>query len=196
MYNYISDNMNRNIDKRVKKNYKTNLISTLVIEVILLLLGLVLIFVPKFPEKAIIYLVSVLFILFALNVFMKYKNRDGAKLFSLNLVWAIIIGILALLVLLFIKFLPVLIGLFLIITGTSKINYSLWLKKGEEESWVILLALSLGTVLLGILLIFNPFAGIAVNTIIGVFLSLSAILRISDTILFKKREDEIMDIFW
>lgn len=49
---------------------------------------------------------------------------------------------------------------------------------------------------LGIMLVFNPFSAMTLTQLSGAFLMIVGVLNVSDTILFKKRSKEIMEIFW
>ena len=51
-------------------------------------------------------------------------------------------------------------------------------------------------IIFGILVMFNPFVKIALTKLTGAFLLIAAILDLTDTMLFRKRAKEIMEIFW
>ena len=94
------------------------------------------------------------------------------------------------------SFVTVCLGLFVIVNGATKINYGVWLKKGNEDSWLVTLVTGIFLVVLGIMLVFNPFSALTLTQLSGAFLMIVGVLNVSDTILFKKRSKEIMDIFW
>ena len=84
----------------------------------------------------------------------------------------------------------------MIINGLSKMNYAVWLKKGEEDSWLVTLVSGILIAVIGILVVFNPFASLTITKLAGAFLIITGVIDLTDTILFKKRSKEIMDIFW
>ena len=94
------------------------------------------------------------------------------------------------------NFVTVCLGLFIIVNGISKINYGMWLKRGNEESWLVTLVTGAFLVTIGIMLVFNPFTALTLTQIAGAFLIITGVLNLSDTILFKNRAKQIMEIFW
>ena len=130
----------------------------------------------------------------------KYLKRDGAKIYSLNLVFAILYLILGLVIIIFpfsvIEFVTVCLGLFLVVNGATEINYGLWLKRGGSKAWLVTLVAGILLVILGIMIVFNPFTAFALTQITGAFLIISGIINLSDAITFKTKAKEIMDIFW
>ena len=94
------------------------------------------------------------------------------------------------------EFVTVCLGLFLIINGATKINYGLWLKRGNSGAWLVTLVAGILLVILGIMIVFNPFTAFALTQITGAFLIISGVLNLSDAITFKISSKEIMDIFW
>ena len=127
-------------------------------------------------------------------------KRDGAKIYSLNLVFAILYLILGLVIIIFpfsvIEFVTVCLGLFLVVNGATKINYGLWLKRGSSKAWLVTLVAGILLVILGIMIVFNPFTAYALTQITGAFLIISGVINLSDAITFKTKAKEIMDIFW
>ena len=164
------------------------------------ILGLVLLFLPEVTNKVVGILVGIIFLVSGVNAIYKYFHRDGAKLYSLNIVFGVLYSILGVVIILYpftvMEFVTVSLGLYLMVTGAMKINYSLWLRRGNEDSWLITLVSGILLIVFGILVIFNPFISLTLTKLAGAFLLIVAVLDITDTVLFKKRADEIVDIFW
>ena len=157
-------------------------------------------FLPSVSNKIVGIIMGVVILIFGINAVYKYFHRDGAKIYSLNIVFGVLYSILGVVIILYpfsvMEFVTVCLGIFVIINGATKINYGVWLKKGNEDSWLVTLVTGIFLVIIGIMLVFNPFASLTLTQLCGAFLIIVGILNVSDTILFKKRAKEIMEIFW
>ncbi len=140
------------------------------------------------------------FLIEGINSIYKYFHREGAKLYNLNLVFGVIYAVLGVVIILVpssvVEFITICLGIYMIVNGASKVNYALWLKRGNEDSWLITLATGILVAIVGVLVIFNPFASLTLTKLAGAFLIITGILDFMDTILFKNRSKEIMEIFW
>ena len=68
----------------------------------------------------------------------------------------------------------------------------------DKKQLIIVLSSLIGfmLILFGILVIINPFANLTITKLVGIFFIISSVLDITDTILLRKRRDEITKIFW
>ena len=184
------------IDERFNKMLTISIVSSIVIA----LVGAVLLFMPKLSNKLIGVIMGLLFILYGITTIYKYITRNGAKLYSLNLLYGIIILLIGVIIVLVpfsvTSFLTICLGLYLIIIGINKVTYGIWFKIGNHSSWLITLVIGIMLIFFGILILSNPFSSLTITRLVGAFLILSSILDITDLILLKKRSDEISKIFW
>ena len=184
------------IDERFNKMLTISIVSSIVIA----LVGAVLLFMPKLSNKLIGIIMGVLFILYGITTIYKYITRNGAKLYSLNLLYGIIILLIGVIIVLVpfsvTSFLTICLGLYLIIIGINKVTYGIWFKIGNHSSWLITLVIGIMLIFFGILILSNPFSSLTITRLVGAFLILASILDITDLILLKKRSDEISKIFW
>ena len=184
------------IDERFNKMLTISIVSSIVIA----LVGAVLLFMPKLSNKLIGVIMGVLFILYGITTIYKYITRNGAKLYSLNLLYGIIILLIGVIIVLVpfsvTSFLTICLGLYLIIIGINKVTYGIWFKIGNHSSWLITLVIGIMLIFFGILVLSNPFSSLSITRLVGAFLILASILDITDLILLKKRSDEISKIFW
>ena len=180
--------------------YNKMIIYSLITSILSIIVGLVLVFLPTVSNKVVGIIVGIIFLIFGINAVYKYFHRDGAKIYSLNIVFGVLYSILGVVIILYpysvMEFVTVCLGLFVIINGATKINYGIWLKRGNEDSWLVTLVTGIFLVVLGIMLVFNPFSAMTLTQLSGAFLMIVGVLNVSDTILFKKRSKEIMEIFW
>ena len=184
----------------IENVYNRMIIYSLLTSILAILVGLTLMFLPSVSNKIVGIIMGVVILIFGINAVYKYFHRDGAKIYSLNIVFGVLYSILGVVIILYpfsvMEFVTVCLGIFVIINGTTKINYGVWLKKGNEDSWLVTLVTGIFLVIIGIMLVFNPFASLTLTQLCGAFLIIVGILNVSDTILFKKRAKEIMEIFW
>ena len=184
----------------IENVYNRMIIYSLLTSILAILVGLTLMFLPSVSNKIVGIIMGVVILIFGINAVYKYFHRDGAKIYSLNIVFGVLYSILGVVIILYpfsvMEFVTLCLGIFVIINGATKINYGVWLKKGNEDSWLVTLVTGIFLVIIGIMLVFNPFASLTLTQLCGAFLIIVGILNVSDTILFKKRAKEIMEIFW
>ena len=184
----------------IENVYNRMIIYSLITSILSIIVGLVLIFLPTVSNKVVGIIDGVIILIFGINAVYKYFHRDGAKIYSLNIVFGVLYSILGVVIILYpysvMEFVTVCLGLFIIINGATKVNYGLWLKRGSEDSWLVTLVTGIFLVVLGIMVVFNPFSAFTLKQLSGALLIIVGILNVSDTILFKKRAKEIMEIFW
>lgn len=186
--------------KSVESIYNKMVIYSIVTAIITIIVGIILLFLPNLTNKVVGIITGVIFVLFGLTSIYKYFKRDGAKIYSLNIVFGVLYLILGIVIIIFpfsvIEFVTVCLGLFLIINGATKINYGLWLKRGGCSAWLITIVAGAFLGVLGIMMVFNPFTSYALTQIVGAFLIISGVINLSDAITFKVASKEIMEIFW
>lgn len=184
----------------IENMYKRMIIYSLLTALLTIIMGIVLLLLPNATNKVVGIIVGIIFLIEGINSVYKYFHREGAKLYNLNLIFGVLYALLGVVIILYpftvVEFVTVCLGIYMIINGASKVNYALWLKKGNEESWLITLATGILIAIVGILVIFNPFASLTLTKLAGAFLIITGILDFMNTILFRNRSKEIMEIFW
>ena len=184
----------------IENMYKRMIIYSLLTALLTIIMGIVLLLLPNATNKVVGIIVGIIFLIEGINSVYKYFHREGAKLYNLNLIFGVLYALLGVVIILYpftvVELVTVCLGIYMIINGASKVNYALWLKKGNEESWLITLATGILIAIVGILVIFNPFASLTLTKLAGAFLIITGILDFMDTILFRNRSKEIMEIFW
>lgn len=192
--------MSRIVRETISDRFNKFMTLSIICSVIIALIGGVLLFLPELSNKLIGVISGVLFILSGINTIYKYFCRNGAKLYSLNLLYGIIILLIGVIIILVpfsvTTFLTICLGLYLIIFGVNKITYGVWFKIGNDSSWLITFVIGIVLTIFGILVLANPFSSLTVTQVVGSFLILSSILDLTDLVLLKKRANEITKIFW
>lgn len=167
------------------RKYSAN---TLVVSVLLLILSLFLIAKPVASLRFIIVFLGCIAILDGIiHIISYFLSTPEFKEFSFELVQGILGALLGLVVMfnpdLIVAFLPFVIGFWIIIEGIIRFQFAFNIKSNSTSNWIVLLLLSLLSITFGFIVIFNPFGtAIAITTLAGMFLLISEILNIIESI--------------
>ena len=170
---------------------------SLITSIIFIILGLILLLFTRLQLDVIGYIAAILLIINGvLNVTDDYKQFkvfyffDGFTSGLLSIIFGIIIianpsnvGLI----------MPIMIGLWFIISSTFKLRMALALKDSSKTNWILPYILSILTIIMGLCLIFNP--GFTIVKIIGFITILYGICDIIDVIIFKKNLKAIAKVF-
>ena len=180
----VLEKKNEITEEEVKLNKYDDLSRTL----ILALFGLVLLLLPEEFNKIIGLVLGAILLLIGLVGIYRYIKLKKYN-FTVNLISSILYGALGIIVMFYpfsiINLITICLGLYLAINGIVKILFSFTLKKVTEK-WIGTLIMGIITVILGGLLIFNPFASIAITKLAGAFLVVVAVFDIIDNYLIVK----------
>ena len=187
--------------KQVNANkFKKMMTTSIISSIIWLIVGTIMLFLPGLTNKVIGIIIGVLFLLTGVNMVYKYLKREGAKLYSFNLFFGIVLTALGLVIILspftVSTFVTVCLGIYLMVLGASKITFGVWFKIGNDSSWLITLVIGIMYLIFGVLLLINPFSALTITKLIGTFVILSSVLDLTNTILLRQRSEEIVKIFW
>ena len=155
---------------------------------ILGLVGLVLLLIPGTLNKIIGILIGAALLIVGVLAIIKYtKEKEEGS--NLNLVSGILYSVLGVIITIYpysiINLVTICLGVYLVINGLLKLKLAFNLKNVTDK-WIGTLIMSIITVILGILLIFNPFAGITITKLAGAFLVIVAIFDLIDTYIIEK----------
>ena len=178
--------MARGFKNSVKNIFRRMNEISIVVAIITILFGLMLLFMPSLSNKVVGVLVGISVLLAGLSSIYKYLRRDGAKIYSLSLIFGVILATIGVLLIAYpysvIKFVTICFGLAIVVNGISKVNNAYWLKRGNEKSWANTLASGVLLAAIGLLVLFNPFANLALTSLAGAFLTIYGVLDLVDAI--------------
>ena len=142
-------------------DYRKMLNFSIFIELLILISGASLLFIKDLDIKTIGYICGGIFIAYCINTFFKFFKKNGAKLYRYNWLFGLIHLALGLLVILIPytvdSFVPVILGVYLIVVGSNKVNYSIWFKIADDSSWFLTMFIGIMIVIFGFLVIVNLF---------------------------------------
>lgn len=171
--------------------------STILTSVILMILGLLLIFESETTIVSISYIIGTVLItigaLTIINFIRKYQNNIKG---SLDIIYGTVTTILGILVITnphaIASVIPFVVGIGIIVNSASKLQSALELKQTDNKLWKTTMIISIISAICGVILLFNPFAGAVLFTrIVGIFITIYAILDIISTITIRKNVNDI-----
>lgn len=188
--------------KEINKNLNLITIGSIIMDVIFIALGLFLIINPTLSTKVSGILLGILLVVSGLYAVIKYVlNIDSAFIFTFELIYGLLSIIAGILIianpLSLANFITIIVGLWFIVSAIIKVSLALQFRVFKEETWVLNLVIGLLTILLGILLLINPFSGfIIITTYVGIMLIVYAGMDIVEQFLFRKRASDITKILF
>lgn len=181
------------MDNLMKNLMKSSLLSSIALAI----LGLLLIFQSEVTIVTISYVLGAFLVAIGVIAILNYKkDLDTGNKNDLNIIYGIVSAILGIIVISnpegIASIIPFVIGAIIILNSGTKIQYSMELKKENNELWKSTLILSLITFLCGFLLIFNPFKGaVFITKVVGILILAYSILDIISTLVIKNTFNEI-----
>lgn len=146
------------------------------VAILYIVFGLVMLIAPVLVSDFICYIIGALFLVLGLSGIISYIGSKGMKMFSsFALIISILFGGLGIYIICnpaaFASFIPLVVGIMLIIDSINKFQFSFELKRNNYKHWWYLLLATLFLVLLGFMLIMNPFKSVEIFiSIIGALL--------------------------
>ena len=166
------------MEKIMKRFFRSSIITSL----ILITLGLLLIFKSEATILLISYVIGGILIAIGVIAIIKFiQNAGKEQKNELDIVYGVVSIILGIIVIknpeAIASIIPVILGISIILSSATKLQYALELRENKNKLWKTTLVLALISTLCGIILLFNPFKAASYFTkIVGVFIVIYAIL--------------------
>ena len=163
-----------------------------VTSVIFIVIGLFLIIKPETTLSLISYVLGIVILINGIITLIRYySNHEKSNLFDFGLVFGIVEIIIAIIFIsepvALASIIPLILGIWIFINGIFKLQVALNLKHLNSASWIYSAVISCLSILLGLVLILNPFEGaIVITQIIGGFLVGYAVLDFLQSRTIKK----------
>ena len=158
--------------------------------VLYILLGIVALVIPETMERLLGFLIGIVLIIAGGVSMISYLLRDAHQNYYHNDFLHGLLGILLGIVVLYrvdiiISLIPFLLGTLVLVSGLSKLQDVIDLKRLEYGNWIFMLVLAVINIVLGLVLIFNPMAVAAMLfRLLGVGLIFSGITDCATTVYF------------
>lgn len=177
----------------MKKFFRSSLISSIT----LLIIGILLILQSEITIITISYIIGTLLIALGAIAIIKFiKNINNIAREDLDIVYGTVTIILGVIVIYnpeaIASIIPIIIGIGIIISSATKLQYAIELKDNLNGQWKTTLIFSIVSAICGVVLICNPFKGaVIIMQIIGGVIVAYSILDIISTITIKKNVSAI-----
>ena len=161
--------------------------------VLYILLGIVALVVPETMQKTLGYVIGIVLIVAGLISIICYLLRDAKENYYHNeFVFGLVGMVLGAAVLykveVIISLSPFILGILVLFSGCSKLQDAIDLKRLGYGSWIGMLVVAVINIILGIVLICNPFqAAIVLFRVLGVGLIISGVSDCFSTIYFARK---------
>lgn len=174
----------------MKETINKMFISSILSSAVLLVIGLLLFIRPEGTLSLISYTIGGILVIIGTNSLINYY-RGKEYVSKFELVYGVL-GVLGGFVLILnpkaiVSLIPFIIGVWIVISSLSKLKYAVELNSKKTRTGIISLAIIILTLVLGVVLIFNPFSGaVFITKMIGLFLFAYAILDIVQSSIIKR----------
>lgn len=161
--------------------------------VLYILLGIVALVIPETMQKTLGYLIGIVLIVAGLVSMVCYLLRDARENYYHNEFVFGLVGIVVGAAVLYkveviISLIPFILGILVLFSGCSKLQDAIDLKRLSYGSWVGMLIVAAINIILGIVLICNPFkAAVLLFRVLGIGLILSGASDCFSTIYFARK---------
>lgn len=171
--------------KNYIKNYEKY---SILISILLIILSVLLILKPmKSLEVFIIIFAIIMLINGAMNFISYFTTEKESRLFSFDLIIGIITILSGILMLIYrvelISTFSIILGIWIIINNLFKMQLSVNLSSIPSSGWIGLMILSILMIVLGVLLVINPFGSIVtITSLTGTLLLISEVINLFESI--------------
>ena len=163
----------------------------------MVILGILLIFYSEATIVSIAYIIGAILIAIGVLAFLRFVRAfNSASKNELDVVYGLVCVILGIIVITnpegIASIIPFVVAIVIIINSATKLQYGLELKKSDNDLWKSTVAISLISLLCGVLLIFNPFQGAVMFTrVVGILILIYGLLDLLSTISIKRSVKQI-----
>ena len=161
---------------------------SLIVSALMFLLALFLIFRPLESLNTFIMLFAIIILVNGIIKLVQYFRTDAQmRMMNFGLAEGILSILAALIIIIssnaLIAFLPIMFSIWIIVQSIITIQLSMGLKLSETKGWWVVLILSIITLLLGVIIMFNPFASMAATTnVVGIILAVTEAIHLVEGI--------------
>lgn len=165
-----------------------------------MVLGLFITIFPKTSISLFSYFIAFMALLFGIYLIVLDITSNDRIIPIGTMTEGILLFVLGLILLIYPNtlnmFIPIVLGIWFIISGVNKMKISILIKDIDKMSFVITLIASILSIVCGFMFIFNPLISTSVITIIsGITIFLYAVSNMIDVIIFKRNVKKLVNEF-
>lgn len=176
-------------------NIKKMNITSIIFSILFLIVGILLLCRPGDALNIVSYSLGGMLIIWGvIQMIQFFVKKNSQNYFDISFVVGIFVSIFGVIILLkpriISDIIPLMLGIWMIINGVTKLAFSLTINKKSKSLSTIIIAIAI--VVVGLLLVINPFAGAAILTqLIGVTMIVYSILDLVGAIFIRKTAKEV-----
>ena len=185
-----------NLEVKVRKMN----ITSIIFSIIFILIGAFLLARPEDAIHLVAYALGIIQLVWGIiSIVQFFSNKESQNYLEFNFIVGVFVLIFGIIILIkpdtIASIIPLLLGIWMLINGVTKLSYSLTLNKNKNAASSIIISLVI--VILGVLLIFNPFSGAKkIVQILGVLIIIYSVLDLLECLTIKsviKKETKAED---
>lgn len=188
-----------NIEIKVKKMN----ITSIIFSIIFILIGAFLLARPEDAIHLVSYALGIILVLWGLiSIIQFFTDKESQSYLDFGFIVGVFVFIFGVIILIkpntIASIIPLLLGIWMLINGVTKLSYALTLNNNKNAAGSIIVAILI--IILGILLVFNPFAGAkTLVQILGISIIIYSILDLIECFAIKKiiktveKDNQIME---
>lgn len=184
-----------NMEIKVKKMNMTSIIFS----IIFILIGAFLLARPEDAIHLVSYALGIILLLWgAISIVQFFTDKESQNYLDIGFVVGVFVFIFGIIVIVkpntIASIIPLLLGIWMLINGVTKLSYALTLNRLNNAAGSIIISVLI--IILGILLIFNPFAGAqTLVQILGVIIIIYSALDLAECFAIKRviKKDKIIE---
>lgn len=171
-----------NLSTKVKKMSITSIIFSL----IFIFTGIFLLLKPETAINIVCYVLGVILVLWGVvSIIQFFSDKNSTNYLSISFIFGAFVFIFGIIILIkpsiIASIVPLLLGVWMVINGVTKLSYSLSLYKTNKN--ILSVIGSILIIVFGVTLIFNPFEGAkGLTQIIGIALIVYSVLDLAESI--------------
>lgn len=166
--------------------------SYIVMAVAYVVFGLSLLIKPELSTTVICYAIGAVCVIYAIANLIKYFTDSMNRMYiEPDFVLSVIICVFGIVTIVrpsvIISILPFIVGIVLVFSGLIKVQDGINLKRFNYDRWFLVLGFAVISVILGIVVLLNPFGtGLLFTRIVGLFFTVDGVLSISSIVMLRK----------
>lgn len=185
--------------KNIEQTFKKIMNMEIFFSILYAFIGVIVFFNSEMTNKVVGQLIGTFFLLSGIFSIFTFIDKNKIKLFRYNALFGILSILLGIGIMFnplsLIDFLNITFGIWLVVASFHKIVYYFYLKKVKEECNKLFLVSFISVLLLGILIILNPFRSLLITKSVGIFVVLYNIVNLNDLFLLKRRAKIFLKLF-
>ena len=162
----------------------------LVYSVICVLIGITFFSKPGLSNYIFSSITGCILIIYGIASILFFIKRGKIDLFNNNLIYGILLIIVGILAFFLRRTLSIVLGIYLIVVGVQRINYSILLKKYHESSWLLTLIIGIIFVIIAAITLFANDDNIV--RVAGIYLIGFGFFNAINTLLLRQRSESFL----